>query len=209
MVLDAAGRVGSGNELRDTTAKKGSGRIIPLHPDLRGALVAWRRASRRTANGSGAFARRSFLTCRPLRPRGVRTSSCPVHRCRHGLRHSSTAWYSQCSHYPFRVGLQFRGFSGSHFATAYCQVARSPNGSDRKVQSTGAFTCQAFSGVGHPRRCWLYDSTTSTGLLCRPGLAPARTAVSLGLHATGRSESCRVGLSPTGKSQTFARRTFK
>ena len=45
MVLDAAGRVGSGIELRDTTAKKGSGRIIPLHPDLRGALVAWRRAS--------------------------------------------------------------------------------------------------------------------------------------------------------------------
>ena len=32
-------------ELRDSAAKKGSGRIIPLHPHLRAALVAWRRCS--------------------------------------------------------------------------------------------------------------------------------------------------------------------
>ena len=44
-MLDATGRVGGVIELRDTAAKKGSGRIIPMHPDLRGALVAWRRRS--------------------------------------------------------------------------------------------------------------------------------------------------------------------
>ena len=42
MVLDADGAVGSGIELRDAAAKKGSGRLIPLHPDLRHALVSWR-----------------------------------------------------------------------------------------------------------------------------------------------------------------------
>jgi integrase/recombinase XerD len=38
MVLDAAGSVGGVIELRDEAAKKGSGRIIPLHADLRAAL---------------------------------------------------------------------------------------------------------------------------------------------------------------------------
>ena len=32
-------------ELRDSAAKKGSGRIIPMHAHLRTALVAWRRCS--------------------------------------------------------------------------------------------------------------------------------------------------------------------
>ena len=45
MVLDATGRIGGVLELRDTAAKKGSGRIIPMHPHLRAALVAWRRCS--------------------------------------------------------------------------------------------------------------------------------------------------------------------
>jgi integrase len=42
MVLDGAGAVGSMIELRDAAAKKGGGRLIPLHPDLRTALIAWR-----------------------------------------------------------------------------------------------------------------------------------------------------------------------
>ena len=29
-------------ELRDRAAKKGSGRMIPIHPDLRAALIEWR-----------------------------------------------------------------------------------------------------------------------------------------------------------------------
>ncbi len=46
MVLDSAGAVGSTIELRDDTAKKGSGRRVPLHPELRKALADLRRHSR-------------------------------------------------------------------------------------------------------------------------------------------------------------------
>lgn len=42
MVLDPNGEVGWVIELRDWAAKKRSGRKIPIHPDLREALVAWR-----------------------------------------------------------------------------------------------------------------------------------------------------------------------
>ncbi len=40
MVLDPTGDVSSVIELRDIAAKNGSGRLIPVHPDLRQALVA-------------------------------------------------------------------------------------------------------------------------------------------------------------------------
>jgi len=39
MVLDANGRVGSSIAIPDTIAKMGSGRRIPMHPDLRKALT--------------------------------------------------------------------------------------------------------------------------------------------------------------------------
>jgi hypothetical protein len=42
MVLDPNGTVGTALELRDCAAKKGHGRIIPLHADLREALAALR-----------------------------------------------------------------------------------------------------------------------------------------------------------------------
>ena len=45
MVVDANGRVSGLIELRDTAAKKGSGRSIPVHPDLRHALAAYRSLS--------------------------------------------------------------------------------------------------------------------------------------------------------------------
>ena len=35
MVLDPTGDIGSVIELRDVAAKNGSGRLIPVHPDLR------------------------------------------------------------------------------------------------------------------------------------------------------------------------------
>jgi integrase/recombinase XerD len=41
MVLDSGGRVGLAIELHDRIAKTGSGRIIPLHADLRRALITW------------------------------------------------------------------------------------------------------------------------------------------------------------------------
>jgi integrase len=42
MVLDASGTVGSMIELHDDAAKKGSGRRIPVHGELRTALMEWR-----------------------------------------------------------------------------------------------------------------------------------------------------------------------
>jgi integrase/recombinase XerD len=45
MVLSPSGEINGLMELRDSAAKKRSGRVIPIHPDLRAALVAWRRAS--------------------------------------------------------------------------------------------------------------------------------------------------------------------
>jgi len=42
MILGADGAVGMVIELRDHAAKKRSGRLIPLHKDLRDALVSWR-----------------------------------------------------------------------------------------------------------------------------------------------------------------------
>jgi integrase len=45
MVVDAAGEIGTIIELQDCAAKKKSGRIIPIHPDLRQALQAWRRST--------------------------------------------------------------------------------------------------------------------------------------------------------------------
>jgi integrase len=45
MVVDGRGQIGNVIELRDHAAKKGSGRLIPIHPDLADALSAWRDAS--------------------------------------------------------------------------------------------------------------------------------------------------------------------
>jgi integrase len=42
MVLDASGQISKAIELRDHAAKKGSGRLIPMHPELTDALSAWR-----------------------------------------------------------------------------------------------------------------------------------------------------------------------
>jgi integrase len=42
MVLDASGQIGNAIELRDVVAKNGSGRQIPMHPELADALSTWR-----------------------------------------------------------------------------------------------------------------------------------------------------------------------
>ena len=41
MVVDPNGDIGSVIELRNHAAKKGSGRLIPIHPELREALIEW------------------------------------------------------------------------------------------------------------------------------------------------------------------------
>ena len=45
MVLGPTGQISGIIELRDDAAKKGGGRIIPIHPDLRIALIEGRKAS--------------------------------------------------------------------------------------------------------------------------------------------------------------------
>ena len=42
MVVDPTGNIGAVIELRDVAAKNGSGRLIPVHLDLREALAAYR-----------------------------------------------------------------------------------------------------------------------------------------------------------------------
>ena len=42
MVLGPSGEIGTTIELHDKAAKKSSGRRVPVHPDLHGALMAWR-----------------------------------------------------------------------------------------------------------------------------------------------------------------------
>src|SRR6478735_11578841 len=49
MVVDPAGQIGTVLELHDRVAKKGSGRSIPLHRDLRDVLIAVRQ--QRTGDG--------------------------------------------------------------------------------------------------------------------------------------------------------------
>lgn len=43
MVIAPDGTIGTVIELRNHAAKKGSGRLIPIHADLRDALMAWRK----------------------------------------------------------------------------------------------------------------------------------------------------------------------
>jgi integrase len=45
MVVEPNGAISTAIELRDQAAKKRSGRLIPLHKDLRNALASWRSAT--------------------------------------------------------------------------------------------------------------------------------------------------------------------
>jgi integrase len=45
MVIGPTGQISGIIELRDHAAKKRSGRVIPMHPDLCAALVEWRKVS--------------------------------------------------------------------------------------------------------------------------------------------------------------------
>src|SRR5579863_6152579 len=67
MVLDADRRIGHRIELHDSAAKKGSGRTIPLHPDLRRALVQLRRQT----GAEGAVIRSERGGPRGMRPGSI------------------------------------------------------------------------------------------------------------------------------------------
>jgi integrase len=67
MVLDADGRLGRRIELHDSAAKKRSGRTIPLHPELRRALLALRRKT----GDEGAVIRSERGGARGMRPSSI------------------------------------------------------------------------------------------------------------------------------------------
>lgn len=67
MLLDADGRLGHRMELHDGAAKKRSGRTIPLHPELRRALLVLRRST----GHEGAVIRSERGGTRGLRPGSV------------------------------------------------------------------------------------------------------------------------------------------
>ena len=52
MVVDPTGEIGTVIELRDRAAKNGSGRLIPVHPDLRQALAAGSRPATKRNHGT-------------------------------------------------------------------------------------------------------------------------------------------------------------
>jgi hypothetical protein len=118
-----------------------------------------------------AFAAHSFLTCRPLRPRGVRTSYRPSSRCRHGLRRGLTG-----STLPKTPAIRFTralNFVASLVCNCYGLSACSPplDGSDwDTTQPPEAFTSRLSTGRSpFPP---LDMTTTSIGLLCRRDLHP-------------------------------------
>jgi integrase len=67
MVLDADGRLGRRIELHDSAAKKRSGRTIPVHPELRRALLVLRRK----IGDEGAVIRSERGGARGMRPSSI------------------------------------------------------------------------------------------------------------------------------------------
>src|ERR1039458_7398908 len=60
MVVDPTGEIATTLELRDHVAKNGSGRVIPVHTDLREALMQLR-STRSGANGAVIADRKSVV----------------------------------------------------------------------------------------------------------------------------------------------------
>jgi hypothetical protein len=120
-----------------------------------------------------AFAAHSLLACRPLRPRGVQSSTVPDSDVDMAFAESRPARHSQSSRNPFRAGDDFRGFLVHTFATA-CQIACPPDGSDH-LRGQRGLLLPGFQRNG-PVAGYNYSSDW-TPLLT--GLSPARMAASL------------------------------
>ena len=174
--------------LRPTGPRSGQGYSVPVHHHLIDPIRPTRRhiaisprsglyamsslcgSAEATHEWFRAFAAHSFLTCRPLRPRGARTSHCPMSRCRHGLRRRLTGSTLPSIPQSDSRGAQFRGFTGSQLLRPVRLLA-SLVGSDRdSSQPPEAFT----SRLSTDRSPFppLDMTTTSTGLLCRRDLHP-------------------------------------
>ena len=128
MVLDASGQIGCVLELHYRAAKKGSGRMIPIHPELRSALENLRRVEVRsehvvtsergramTASSIVIWFNRAFrkLACKAAHP--IRAAE-RLSRARRGWCTKQAARCAMCSCSP-GIG-QFRPRSGTSTATA-------------------------------------------------------------------------------------------
>ena len=118
-----------------------------------------------------SFHYHSFLACRPLRPRGARSSLCPVPRCRHGP--SPRVERLGAPKYPTIRFTRELVFVALRFASATaCQVARPRYGSDRIApRSTGAFTSK-LSTSRSPFPLLGMTTTASLDSFCRRDLHP-------------------------------------
>ena len=93
-----------------------------------------------------------------------------------GLRRDLTSSALPISRNPFHAGHVFRGFSGSHIATA-CQVARPPCTDLTGLPAIGGFYFQAFDGSVALAVAGYNYSIDWTPMLA--GLSPAGMAASL------------------------------
>jgi integrase len=134
MVLDPTGDIGSVIELRDIAAKNGGGRLIPVHPELREALTAYRNLS----PGSGQVIRSERGG--PMMPlsivvwfnrafRNVGLHGCSSHSGRRKFitrADSSTRPVVRCAMSNCSpVTGQFRPPNGTLMATVMCSVSLS------------------------------------------------------------------------------------
>jgi hypothetical protein len=150
--------------------RSGRGSAVPVHPHLIGLMRPTPRhipissqcglyempspggCASATHEWFRAFAVCPFLTCRPLRPRGVHRllapSSSPLAMAfaeSRPARHSQ-APSSSASHEDRNFGAYWFTFA------AACQVARLPGGSDRVSPSRRRLLLPSFPRVGHPSR---------------------------------------------------------
>jgi integrase len=84
MVLGPTGAVGSAIELRDHAAKKRSGRLIPMHKELREAMIDWRGTAPATgpvvrSERSGAMTSLSIVVWFARAYRAVGLEGCSSH----------------------------------------------------------------------------------------------------------------------------------
>src|SRR3974377_527208 len=115
---------------------------------------------------SRALPAHSFLACRPLGPRGIRTPSVPDSDVGMAFAANKPARHSQRSRNPFHAGGEFRGYLVRTIATA-CQVACPPLPRRPIFRSPpGGFYFQAFNrSVSLPVAGYDYNSdwTSSVG----------------------------------------------
>ena len=121
MVLGASGEIGVVLELRDQAAKMGSGRLIPLHPELQQALSALRQSS----PGAGP------VVCSerggPMKPLSI------------------VIWFERAL-----SGSRFRRLLFS-FGTSYIYHPRRATGSqDRRISERRPASCRSPVNPDHP-----------------------------------------------------------